>query len=216
MRSRHRLVLPKRGGDFVLKTFGNAQLATRECIALLAYCYETVSIIKPFTSRATNDERYIVCQNFLPGNVPRKLLENFQKLSPRNDMFYLITLGIQVNNEWMQELDYIVYTMNQQQMWAIDRALTSTFPNASGPTGRGSSGRKSQTKGRHGHSHRGRGRGFQDGHRFDQTKGRYELQNIFFDPTHTRFSSVFVDDKLNHIIINCDRYAFDHAEGTGQ
>jgi 23S rRNA U2552 (ribose-2'-O)-methylase RlmE/FtsJ len=59
------------GGTFVLKIFSMALPITKQCIAILTRCYETVSIIKPFTSRAVNDERYVVCQNFIgPISLP--------------------------------------------------------------------------------------------------------------------------------------------------
>ena len=56
--------LQKDGGTFVLKIFGMQTKITLELIAILSSVYEHVNIVKPFTSRAVNDERYVVCQQF--------------------------------------------------------------------------------------------------------------------------------------------------------
>lgn len=125
------------GGDFILKTFGNSCAVTRECIALLAQCYETVSIIKPFTSRSTNDERYIVCENFVPSRVPEGLLQALDKLEVEPTSPFLTTLGLDVDQEWLKELDFLVFTMNEQQFRAIETALTSTFLSTESNKGRG-------------------------------------------------------------------------------
>ena len=54
----------KPGGTFVLKVFECLRPSTRDFIAQLTRCFETVSLIKPTSSRRTNSERYLVCRVF--------------------------------------------------------------------------------------------------------------------------------------------------------
>lgn len=108
----------KKGGTFVLKIFGLALNLTRECIAILTTCYETVSIVKPFTSRIVNDERYIVCQNFTaPPQLPT---------IPDQFGLYIDSIAT-VDEEWMQSLQQVIHDMRIVQRQAIHSALTCTL-----------------------------------------------------------------------------------------
>ncbi len=53
-----------KGGSFVLKCFDTFTHNTIKIIGLLTSFYETVYLYKPFTSRDTNMERYIICKGF--------------------------------------------------------------------------------------------------------------------------------------------------------
>jgi 23S rRNA U2552 (ribose-2'-O)-methylase RlmE/FtsJ len=52
------------GGSFVLKVFETFTHTTIKLIYLLSSFYEDVYIYKPYFSRATNSEKYIVCKKF--------------------------------------------------------------------------------------------------------------------------------------------------------
>ena len=108
----------KKGGTFVVKIFGLALDLTKECIAVLTTCYENVSIVKPFTSRAVNDERYIVCQNFLA--VPTL------PTIPDNPDAFIESIA-RVDHDWMQNLQKIIHDMRMTQRTAIHTALTCTL-----------------------------------------------------------------------------------------
>ena len=139
----------KTGGSFVLKVFGMALQLTRECIAILTTCYETVSIVKPFTSRAVNDERYIVCQNFIaPPELPR--------ISDENGLY--IESIARVNDDWLQHLQKVIHDMRLVQRQAIHAALTCTFRDESAASRPHRPRRPGQTQGRGGPYSRGRGR----------------------------------------------------------
>ncbi len=58
------LCLLKRGGNFVLKIFDIFHKPTAELIYLLASFFGKVHIIKPYTSRYANSEKYLVCMDF--------------------------------------------------------------------------------------------------------------------------------------------------------
>lgn len=52
------------GGSFVLKIFDSATRPMMACLSILSYCYDTVSIFKPVTSRNASSEKYVVCNGF--------------------------------------------------------------------------------------------------------------------------------------------------------
>ena len=52
------------GGTLVLKVFEGLQPRMRDLVAQLTRSFETVSLLKPGSSRPTNSERYLVCRGF--------------------------------------------------------------------------------------------------------------------------------------------------------
>ena len=59
------LVMQKKGGCFVLKIFDSFMEHTLDLLCILSSFYEMVYVIKPYTSRYANSEKYIICKNFL-------------------------------------------------------------------------------------------------------------------------------------------------------
>ncbi len=68
-------------GNFVCKIFDTYCLSTVKLILLCQQYYEKVYIIKPFTSRQTNSEKYLVCKNFkgITNETLNKLYEILSK-----------------------------------------------------------------------------------------------------------------------------------------
>lgn len=58
------LAIQKYGGTFILKIFDVFHKTTVDILYILSYYYKNVSIIKPYTSRVANSEKYVVCQGF--------------------------------------------------------------------------------------------------------------------------------------------------------
>jgi 23S rRNA U2552 (ribose-2'-O)-methylase RlmE/FtsJ len=58
------LALQKQGGTFILKIFDIFHKPTIDILYLLSYYYTNVTIMKPYTSRVANSEKYIICQGF--------------------------------------------------------------------------------------------------------------------------------------------------------
>lgn len=58
------LNIQKQGGIFVCKLFDIFHNSTLQLVYLLRLSYETITFIKPSTSRQSNSEKYIICQNF--------------------------------------------------------------------------------------------------------------------------------------------------------
>lgn len=58
------LALQKKGGSFILKIFDIFHKPTVDILYILSYYYSNVSVMKPYTSRIANSEKYIICQGF--------------------------------------------------------------------------------------------------------------------------------------------------------
>jgi len=58
------LAIQKQGGSFILKIFDVFHKTTVDILYILSYYYYNVSIMKPYTSRVANSEKYIICQGF--------------------------------------------------------------------------------------------------------------------------------------------------------
>ena len=58
------LAMQKKGGSFILKIFDIFHKPTVDILYLLSYYYSDVSVIKPYTSRIANSEKYVICQDF--------------------------------------------------------------------------------------------------------------------------------------------------------
>jgi len=67
------LIVQKNGGNFVLKFFDTFSRASVEMIYILNVFYENVYIVKPYTSRYANSERYVVCKKFRPTSTTHYL-----------------------------------------------------------------------------------------------------------------------------------------------
>ena len=62
------LAIQKPGGTFILKIFDVFHKATVDILYILSYYYNNVSIMKPYTSRIANSEKYVICQGFKIAN----------------------------------------------------------------------------------------------------------------------------------------------------
>lgn len=59
------LNISKKGAHFILKIFDIYSLLTIKILYILSLFYKQLIIVKPFTSRPANSEKYIVCKDFL-------------------------------------------------------------------------------------------------------------------------------------------------------
>jgi len=73
------LVMQKQGGTFILKIFDVFHKPTVDILYLLCYYYNSVSIMKPHTSRIANSEKYVICQGFKLTDSS-KIIEQFAEL----------------------------------------------------------------------------------------------------------------------------------------
>ena len=78
------LIMQKKGGNFVLKIFDSFMNHTLDLLYILSSFYESVYIVKPYTSRYANSEKYIVCKKFLFSNSDTfygRLYSTFKKMT---------------------------------------------------------------------------------------------------------------------------------------
>ena len=72
----------EKGGAFVLKLFDTLTTLTVKFIGILSSLYKRVYIHKPFMSRASNSEKYIVCEGF--NGIEKNQIEWFKAGSALN------------------------------------------------------------------------------------------------------------------------------------
>lgn len=85
----------KDGGSFVLKIFESYTHTTLKMIELLRAFYKEVFICKPYTSRISNSEKYIVCKKFDKSKATAsiiKKLEEFIVTLNKNEQFNIIDI----------------------------------------------------------------------------------------------------------------------------
>ena len=92
------------GGNYVVKFFEGGLHETQSIIAILTTLFETVSIIKPLTSRKTNSERYLVCRNL-----------RSRDLAQYNNLV--------ISHTWLQETQEILDRMMRIQNDELSRVL---------------------------------------------------------------------------------------------
>jgi 23S rRNA U2552 (ribose-2'-O)-methylase RlmE/FtsJ len=89
------LKVQKSGGNFVLKIFETYTENTIKMIELLRLFYNEVYICKPFTSRISNSEKYVVCKKFnkksFTASIAKKMEEMVQVMN-KNTQFNIIQL----------------------------------------------------------------------------------------------------------------------------
>lgn len=85
----------KNGGNFVLKIFETYTENTIKLLELLRLFYEETYICKPFTSRISNSEKYIVCKKFnkkaFTTNIAKKM-EEMVAVMNKNDYFNVVEM----------------------------------------------------------------------------------------------------------------------------
>ncbi len=137
------LRLQRENGSFILKIFSCSRDITKELIAILTTCYREVSMVKPFTSRCVNDERYIVCDGFQKELAPKLTIPD------DSSGFYLNQVATVDDDEWLREINSISKKMSHDQRQSIQRALTCTSSGArSTPVGHRGRGPHGRTRGR--------------------------------------------------------------------
>jgi 23S rRNA U2552 (ribose-2'-O)-methylase RlmE/FtsJ len=85
----------KSGGHFVLKIFETYTENTIKVLELLRLFYTEVYICKPFTSRISNSEKYVVCKKFNKKSFTTQIakkLEEMVLVMNKNDKFNIIEM----------------------------------------------------------------------------------------------------------------------------
>lgn len=89
------LKVQKNNGHFVLKIFETYTPITLKFVEILNSVYKEVYICKPFTSRSSNSEKYVVCKGFIKKNVTSKFMTQLESLVDKiekNSNFNIVDL----------------------------------------------------------------------------------------------------------------------------
>lgn len=93
------LKLQKDGGNFVIKIFETYTKITIKFIQLLRQVYSKVYLSKPYTSRISNSEKYIVCKGFkksiLTNKIISKLEEQLEVIN-RNSQYQILDIFTEI------------------------------------------------------------------------------------------------------------------------
>lgn len=97
----------REGGDFVVKFFEGMDRKTQDWIAYMTTRFQETSIVKPFSSRPTNSERYLICRGFSPSSDSSPSVAN-----------------LVVAAEWRQDLQRIVNRLAADQIRQLQRVFS--------------------------------------------------------------------------------------------
>jgi len=86
------LNVQEKNGHFVLKLFETFTDITSKLLYVLTQFYKEVYITKPFTSRKSNSEKYVICKFFNNDSKNVKNLEKVLKLAKKNKDLNLISI----------------------------------------------------------------------------------------------------------------------------
>lgn len=115
------LTLQKRNGSFILKMFDLFSKISIDIIYILSIYYEKVYIVKPYTSRYANSEKYIVCINYhksITENMINKFKDILKILNKIDFKKYNIVslLDIEHNLFFMNNIEEINTILGQRQI----------------------------------------------------------------------------------------------------
>jgi 23S rRNA U2552 (ribose-2'-O)-methylase RlmE/FtsJ len=110
--------MQKENGIFILKIFDLFTQASVDIIYLLSLCYEKIYIVKPFTSRYANSEKYLVCKKFkLLDREPimNKFISNYHKINETSNFLERI-LNLTIPYFFLNKLEEYNAIIGQQQI----------------------------------------------------------------------------------------------------
>jgi 23S rRNA U2552 (ribose-2'-O)-methylase RlmE/FtsJ len=112
------VTMQKRGGSFILKIFDCFMQHTIDLLYILSSFYEKVYIMKPYTSRYANSEKYIVCKGFLPTSYTAffpQLLSVFEK-TMNSEKHIQRFINIPISHYFLYKLEEYNAIFGQQQI----------------------------------------------------------------------------------------------------
>ena len=114
-----------KNGSMIIKLFESYTLPTIKIVYLLSYFYEELYIYKPYMSRTSNPEKYIICKNFNPNKniVLQKLINNIENIiteSSKNFIFDIFP-SVKIPQEYLKLFRYVnIKLANELQIVAND------------------------------------------------------------------------------------------------
>ena len=126
------IAMQKENGIFILKFFDLFTNASVDLLYFLSLCYEKIYIVKPFTSRYANSEKYIVCKKFKLKNrekIVNKLIENYENIN--EDNFIKKILNLDIPYFFINKLEEYNAIIGQQQIENIISTINLINNNSS-------------------------------------------------------------------------------------
>ena len=115
------LIMQKKNGHFVLKIFDIFEDCTIDILYLLNTFYEKVIVMKPYTSRYANSEKYIICKYFKYDNISDLhtkfigILKFFNGLDFNKYTVHSI-LDVPIQNYYISSINEMNAILGHQQM----------------------------------------------------------------------------------------------------
>ena len=113
------IAILKKDGHFVIKIFDNFTKLTLKIIYFLTTLFNKVNIVKPFTSRPANSEKYIICRYFIgieKANLDYlyRVIDDWEILEKQNKRVEDI-FDFELPPNFIQTIKaYNIYTINRQ------------------------------------------------------------------------------------------------------
>ena len=119
-----------KNGHFILKIFESFTMLTVKIIYLISQFYEECYIYKPYLSRDSNSEKYLICKNFkFEPNSPEllKLIENFENILKQMDtqMFVNdIIPDLEIPQDFINKIKNVNIQIANTQQIMINKIIT--------------------------------------------------------------------------------------------
>ena len=117
-----------KGGNFVLKIFETFTMVTIKMVYLLSSFFEETYVYKPYFSRKSNSEKYLVCKNFkFETKDIEKKIKNMEKvLESMETKSYIadIFTNLEIPDEFLNLMKYINIQIANEQQIQINKMIT--------------------------------------------------------------------------------------------
>ena len=117
------LCLQKINGYFILKVFDLFSKTSIDILYLLSSLYKEVYILKPFSSRLANSEKYIVCKYYkgLNDKIYNNLLLEYEKLNDPHSISSIF--DFEIDYYFINKIEEFNAIFGQQQIENINQTL---------------------------------------------------------------------------------------------
>jgi 23S rRNA U2552 (ribose-2'-O)-methylase RlmE/FtsJ len=117
----------KNGGSCIIKFFDIFTESTIQMLYILSKSYKNVYIYKPYTSRPTNSEKYVICSGYLgKTSIKTRLREYISEYSKRSTSNRIIFDIINVPKKFSEEIKEMNKRFVNSQCDALKSALSIT------------------------------------------------------------------------------------------
>ena len=112
------LQIQKKGGAFLLKIYDISLPITKKIMHVLYQLYESITFVKPLTSRPANSEKYVLCLNFLGSEdsdfaLAKKYADMFYNCIKTNTFYPLLSLHVPKEFEESVSFFNVIYVIKQ-------------------------------------------------------------------------------------------------------